>query len=407
MEQKFRPVLLGSDLNVYGMARSFHEAYGLRSLAVSKTIYTATAGSRIIDFVLEPGLDNPERFLSKLREVKKAHPEETLLLVPCGDGYMKLLVKLQEQLRGEFAFNCPNPDVLDRLTLKDRFYEACDEFGFAYPRTQVLTGLADRERELDFPFPVVVKASNSIEYLKCDFPGKKKAFVAQDREEYLRIVTAIYSSGYPDSLTIQEFIPGDDAHMRVLNCYVGADGKVKLMALGHPLLEEHTPAGIGNYVAILSGCCDRTLLERMRSFLETIGWTGFANFDMKYDERDGQYKLFETNPRQGRSSYYVTAAGCNLAQWLAEDVIFHKEQPLTIQEKEHLWLQVPKGIVYRYLENGELLQKARELVRQGKWTNSLFYPPDLRPSRWLRLRANQLRHYKKYRLYYGKRGLEA
>ncbi len=128
---------------------------------------------------------------------------------------------------------------------------------------------------------------------------------------------------------------------------------------------------------------------------------------MKYDERDGQYKLFETNPRQGRSSYYVTAAGCNLAQWLAEDVIFHKEQPLTIQEKEHLWLQVPKGIVYRYLENGELLQKARELVRQGKWTNSLFYPPDLRPSRWLRLRANQLRHYKKYRLYYGKRGLEA
>lgn len=407
MKKKFRPVLLGSDLNVYGMARAFHEAYGLRSLAVSKTIFTATAGSRIIDFVLEPGLDDPKRFVERLRQVKQDHPEEELLLVPCGDGYMKLLVKLQDSLRQDFAFNCPNEDVLERLTLKERFYATCDEFGFAYPKTHTITCAEEAEAELEFPFPAVVKASNSIEYLKYDFPGKKKAFVAQDRPEYLRIVRAIYHSGYHDHLTIQEFIPGDDAHMRVLNCYVGQDGRVKLMALGHPLLEEHTPAGIGNYVAILSGGRDDALLEQMRSFLETIGWTGFANFDMKYDERDGKYKLFETNPRQGRSSYYVTAAGCNLAQWLAEDVIFHQEQTLTIQEKEHLWLQVPKGIVYKYLADPALKEKARQLVKQGEWTNSLFYGPDFSLGRWCRLQANQLRHFDKYRRYYGKRGLDA
>ena len=66
----FLPVLLGSDANVYGMARSFHEAYGLRSLAVSKTIFTATADSKIIDFTLEPDLENPDTFLASLISLK-------------------------------------------------------------------------------------------------------------------------------------------------------------------------------------------------------------------------------------------------------------------------------------------------------------------------------------------------
>lgn len=407
MEQPaFLPVLLGSDLNVYGMARSFHEAYGIRSLAVSKMVCTATVDTTLIDFRFEPDLEDPAHFLRRLLEVKDEFPGRRLLLVPCGDSYVKLLVQFQEELRPYYTFNCLSAELLERLSVKENFYKVCEEYGFAYPKTAIVTREDWKTKELPFEFPVILKASNSVEYWKCSFPGRRKAFVAQDRAEYGRILTAIYNSSYQDHMTIQEYIPGEDSQMRVLNCYVATDGRVKLMALGQPLLEEHTPQGIGNYTAIIS-TCDEALLERFRVFLERIGYRGFANFDMKLDPRDGQYKLFENNIRQGRSSYFVTAAGCNLARWLVDDLILGRaeEMPLTILHTEHLWLQIPKGIVYRYVKDPALKEKARRLIREGKWTNSLFYRSDGKLSRYVKLKAAMLNHYRKYRLYFGKKGM--
>lgn len=405
-QAEFIPVLLGSDLNVYGMARSFHEAYGVRSVAVSKMVCTATVDTTLIDFRFEPDLENPERFLRKLLEVKDEFPGKTLILVPCGDGYVKLVVQFQEQLRPYYVFNCLSPELLERLSVKENFYGVCDEYGFPYPKTAVVSREDWRTRKLPFDFPVILKASNSVEYWKCSFPGRRKAFVAQDRPEYERILTAIYSSSYRDHMTIQEYIPGEDSQMRVLNCYVATDGKVKLMALGQPLLEEHTPQGIGNYTAIVN-TVDEALLEKFRLFLEDVGYRGFANFDMKLDPRDGQYKLFENNIRQGRSSYFVTAAGYNLAQWLVEDLVLGKaaEMPLTIAREEHLWLQIPKGIIYRYVKDKALKDRARRLIREGKCTNSLFYRPDLSWKRWLKLKAAMLNHYQKYKKYFGQKGM--
>ncbi len=177
------------------------------------------------------------------------------------------------------------------------------------------------------------------------------------------------------------------------------------MALGHALLEDHTPQGIGSYVAIVN-TYDKEILDQFKDFLEGIGYKGFANFDMKYDMRDGKYKFFETNVRQGRSCFYVTASGFNLAKYLADDVIFNRKQNLTIARNEHLWLQVPLSIVYKYVKNPELTKKIKMLVKSKSATNSLFYKKDLSFKRYVKLQLSMLNHYKKYKKYYGKKGLD-
>ena len=51
-------------------------------------------------------------------------------------------------------------------------------------------------------------------------------------------------------MIVQDFIPGMTA-ICGLNAYVDEDHEVRVMALGHPLLEDPTPGAVGNYVVIL------------------------------------------------------------------------------------------------------------------------------------------------------------
>ena len=151
---------------------------------------------------------------------------------------------------------------------------------------------------------------------------------------------------------------------------------------------------------------DRQLARQMKAFLEDIGYIGFANFDFKLDSRDGQYKLFEMNPRQGRSSYFVTAEGYNLAQYMVEDILLDKPVECTIANGEALWTLIPKHIIFEYVSDPELRQKARELIRRRKMCKSLMYKKDWSFRRWIYFHKNQASYFKKYARYFGNKSLK-
>ena len=164
------------------------------------------------------------------------------------------------------------------------------------------------------------------------------------------------------------------------------------------MLEEHTPHGIGIHAVILTEPNDE-LCEKLRSFLEEMGYVGFSNFDLKYDQRDGKFKAFELNARQGRSNYYVTGAGHNLARLLVEDRVEHKNLERLVTRNRSLWMVVPRKVAFAYTPK-RYHQEMRALIRAGAVTNPLLYRPDTALKRRLKLAKNQLGHFVKFKKYY-------
>ena len=387
------PVFLGADLNCYNFARAFHEAYGVESYAYGRYPMAPTKYSKIVHFTTVPDMDNEDTMLRILHEFAAQHTGKKLYLFGCTDDYAAMIIRRKAELP-EYIAPGPAADLYTTVQKKAEFYEVCDKFGIPYPTTKVLTAPVEASElsaaKLGFAYPIIVKPSSSVDYWKFPFDGMKKVYTAKSPDETAKIVRDIYASGYPDKMILQKMVPGGDDHMRVLTAFSDENGKVRAMCLGHTMVEEHTPHGIGNHAVILTEP-NEALCLKFKDFLEAVGFTGFSNFDIKYDQRDGKFKAFEINTRQGRSNYYVTGAGYNLAKYLVEDVIEHKPCALTMTQNRHLWWVIPPKAAYDYV-NPRYHQEMRALERANAAVNPLFYRPDNGLMHKLRILRGQHRY---------------
>ena len=408
----FQPVLLGSETCAYAMARAFHSAYGLKSLVYGRMQLSVTKFSSIMEPTFFADFTEPESFRRHMveagRRLTSERPDTTFLLIACGDDYSELLSRYKDELKPYFTFVSVDADLHDRLSNKTSFYELCAQYDLPHPLTFVLDkagAAAGKYHDLPFGFPVAVKPANSVEYLHVDFPGRKKAFILHTPEELAHVVSAIYGAGYGSELIIQDFIPGSDANMRVLNAYVDHDHHVRMMVLGHVLLADPTPEAIGNYAAIIPDYNEGFCLK-IKSFLESIGYEGVANFDIKFDPRDGEYKLFEINLRQGRSSYFVTLNGFNLAKYFVDDLV--EDTPFDgntlFGRGSKLWLEIPKSIFLDYVAEGTDKETGKLMLKSGDWGTTLEYSKDMNPLRWLMIRHMFSIYKKSYAKYFTKKG---
>lgn len=362
----FLPVILGGDITTYSLARSFHAEYGVKSLAISMCKSMMVSRSSIIENIIIPDMDDPGRFVERLVEVAKTRPGQKLLLMACGDWYVRMIVENRAALEPWYVIPYIGEELLNRLVLKDSFYAICDEVGVPYPKTFVYDCKDPQPLDFDFDYPVIAKPASSAAYHYAKFEGKKKVFRMKTREELEEMLSKLRASGYDYKFLIQDTIPGLDYNMRILTVYCDRNGKCRFFASGHCLLEDNAAMGVGNPVAILSDV-NRRIMDDAKKLLEHVGYTGFANFDVKYDQRDGSYRFFEINTRLGRSNFYITGSGFNAVKWIVDDLIYGKdfEGEVVADNADSLYTVVPKDVLMNYIKDDALKARVAELYAMG------------------------------------------
>lgn len=398
IKDKVKVLLFAADINVYSVARAFYEKYGIICDVYGKYYSGPLIGSKILNYRSNIGADNKNIFPKLVKKYALTNKAYKIFLLGCGDNYIKLISEFKDKLPKNIIAPYIDLDEMNQFVNKENFYKLCDNCGIEYPKTFIFNKKLGFEIKEPFTGPFIIKPSDGVSYWEHPFKEQKKVFKIDTWEESLKTIKKIYEAGYDDTLIIQEFIPGDDTFMRVLTCYSDKKAKVKLTCLGHVLLEEHTPKGIGNHAVIITEK-NEELENKIKKFIEDLKFIGFSNLDIKYDERDKKFKVFELNTRQGRSNYYVTGAGANIAEYLVKDYITNEEIEYTSVDNEHLWLVVPKKVAFKYINPKEYKEKMKKLIKKKKFVNPLLYKKDKGFKHLLRIYKNLFRHYKNYRKY--------
>ena len=401
VRERLVPVLVGAGILSYTFARCYYEAYGITSLVLSPNDLKMVSRSRFVEYRVVPGLDEEGRLIEVLSQVGEelAATGKVGVLSGSDDWYVSTISHNKRELERWFVVPFVDYALLEEITRKERFYELCGELNIPYPQTWRFD-CADSSVTLDasqFSYPLIAKPSNSMRYQHVTFPGKKKVFEIEGPDELERIWDAVHASAYDAELIVQDFIPGGDDGLRSLTLFADERGEMRVSCSGRVVLQDHDPAAIGNPVCIMSERLEPVIDDAAR-FLARVGYHGWANFDVKFDPRDGSYRFLEVNARPGRNSWYVVLGGVHIATPIVDDFVLGRELPLRAADQPFLYTCVPAYVLRRSVGDLALRKHALAMYHQGLASNPMLYGPDtLGQKFWAHVSyLNQIRKFKRY-----------
>lgn len=395
----FRCLIIGSDINAYYLARCYHEYTGRKADLLATFPFSYTKYTNILNIKYIKDLWNEETFLKEIDKYYNHHKSEKILLVSSNETYGEFIAKNQKDLKDKFYFNYPSVKLQHTLVNKEDFYKTYEDSVLDLPDTYYYDCSKDTKIKRELTYPVIVKPANVIMFKHMEFAGKKKIYRLNTLEEVEHVIDLFKKGGYTDTLIIQEYIPGDDSYLFDAVVYVDKNHKTKLVSFAQIGLQEHNSRMIGNAAVIINGYSEHPGVEeqikKITKFMDTIGYQGFAEFDMKYDARTKKYKVMEINARQGRCSYYITPCGYNLIEVLARDLIDNEELEYKIIDKVQLETFVSKRIAKKYITNKKYLKKVLQLW--NKRVMPLNYKKDTDLRRKLLLKKIQMNYNRDYK----------
>jgi predicted ATP-grasp superfamily ATP-dependent carboligase len=307
-------------------------------------------------------LEEEDAFVEHLVQIARIEEHRPVLFVT-SDDFLLAIARNRERLEESFLLNLPATDLLESIADKYRQYELARGAGIPVPATFLVKNAANiTELRQQVPFPVFVKAREVTSWRKA-VGGHVKGFIADTPEELKTHLERLLDQGV--AALVQDLIPGPDTNHFKACCYVSRRGEV-VRAFALQKLRQQPP-GFG-FGSLVESVYDPAVLALGTRFLESIGYRGVGSAEFKRDDRDGELKLIELNPRYWQQN--ALAERCNVNFPVAQYMDLTGEVPAqaAAYEQNVKWVNMAADLdsfrVYR--QRGEL--------DLGAWITSLAGP---------------------------------
>ncbi|GGU50379.1 ATP-grasp domain-containing protein [Streptomyces violascens] len=297
---------------------------GVPMYAITEDRWTPAAHSRYLERAFAwptTGAEEPAALVDGLLGIGRRIGRPAVL-IPTDEEAAVLIAEHQKELAELFLFPSVAPELPRRLASKQGLHELCVEHGVPSPAAAFPETYADVE---DFArharFPVVAK--NREAFVRRRRPAVPGTTRIEDRAHLLALARGW---GEQPGVILQEYLPREQAEDWIVHAYFDENSTPLALFTGVKVRSWPPHAGMTANAYVVDNPELAALAEQ---FVKRIGFTGIVDLDLRFDRRDGRYKLLDFNPRMG-----------------AQFRLFENEAGVDVVRAQHLHLtgrRVPEG----------------------------------------------------------------
>ena len=160
----FFGVVLGGDMNTYGVARSFYEEYHKKTIVIGRHPLYPTSPSKIIEGYYYETILSDETLIEALTKLEEKYPHHKKILFGNTDFYVEHIMKNRERIEKiskNYIIPMVKLEMFKELFCKETFYKLCEKYGLNYPKYQIFDFKKDKldKYHIQFEFPIFVLPS--------------------------------------------------------------------------------------------------------------------------------------------------------------------------------------------------------------------------------------------------------
>jgi predicted ATP-grasp superfamily ATP-dependent carboligase len=358
-------IIVGGHTQGLGIARMLGR-YGIPIVLIDRRTFNLTRYSKFCSrFLKAPNSlykNNTifSRFMISICIKYKLHD---YVIFPTDDITVAFLSKNRKILSKYYKIWTQKWDIIKYCYDKKLTYRKAMEIGLPIPKSYFPIDESDLNNATDIiNFPLILKPAVMHEFYQ---KTKRKLLLARNEQELVKNYQNMIKIVEPSKIIIQEIIPGSPKNLYSLGSFFDQKS-LKSSFVGRRSRQLPMDFGIvSTYVEITK---QPKVLERGTKILRSLNYYGLSEVEFKYDQRDGEYKLLEINPRTWKWHSIGLLKGINLPLLLYCDLTKQniREKPRNQKKCKLKWIDISsdlyvsiKGILKGNVSMGEYMKSLK------------------------------------------------